>query len=154
MYAVIGAPVINLQKLDVSSIVINPNGEEQFIYHKTHLFPTETQLFQSDDKQTILEVDDWKIGIGICYDSSFPEHAEYLVKAGCQVYLVSALFSKGNGYLASRTWFPARAKDNHIFTVMCNFSSRTGVWTLVGVVLLGVLREILLRKLVRTKLNC
>lgn len=132
MYAVIGAPVLNLQKLYVSSIVINPNGEEQSIYNKTHLYPTETQLFQSDDKQTILEIDDWKIGIGICYDSSFPEHAEHLVKAGCQVYLVSALFSKGNGYSESRTWFPARAKDNLIFTVMCNFAGKTGVWDTCG----------------------
>ena len=132
MYAIIGAPTQNQQKLYVSSIVINPKGEEQLIYNKTHLYPTETQLFQSDDKQAILEIKGWKIGIGICYDSNFPKHAEHLAKAGCQVYLVSALFSKGNGYLESRTWFPARAKDNFIFTVMCNFIGKTGAWDTCG----------------------
>ena len=89
-------------------------------------------MFKTDSRLCILNIDDWKIGRGICYDSGFPEHSRALAKAGCQVYLVSALFSKGNGYSESRIWFPARALDNTMYTAMCNYVGKTGVWDTAG----------------------
>ncbi|CAM4306144.1 hypothetical protein PATA110616_06875 [Paenibacillus tarimensis] len=77
-------------------------------------------------------IKDWNIGPGICYDAGFPEHSRILAQAGCHVYLVSSLFSKGVGYLESRIWFPARALDNTINTVMANHAGKTGVWEACG----------------------
>ena len=46
--------------------------------------------------------------------------------------MVSSLFSKGIGYLESRVWFPARALDNTIYTVMSNHAGKTGIWDACG----------------------
>ncbi|MCR4943388.1 MAG: carbon-nitrogen hydrolase family protein [Clostridium sp.] len=132
IYAIVGTPLKDKDDIFISSIIIDADGKEIDTYNKTHLFYTEKSLFKNDSRLCILNIDDWKIGLGICYDSGFPEHSRALAKAGCQVYLVSALFSKGNGYSESRIWFPARALDNTIYTAMCNYVGKTGVWDTAG----------------------
>ena len=48
-----------------------------------------------------------------------------LAQAGCQAYLVSALFTKGNGYDESAIRFAARAHDNTMYTTMTNYCGYT-----------------------------
>ncbi|MBE6046937.1 MAG: carbon-nitrogen hydrolase family protein [Clostridium sp.] len=132
IYAIVGTPFRENDEKYISSIVINNLGEEIDVYSKTHLFYTETSIFKSNNNLSILNIDDWKIGLGICYDAGFAEHSRILAQAGCHLYLVSSLFSRGNGYSESRIWFPARALDNTIYAAMCNHVGTTGIWNACG----------------------
>ncbi|MBB3112257.1 putative amidohydrolase [Paenibacillus phyllosphaerae] len=130
--AIVGSPTLSDEGLHISSIVIGADGTELSAYHKTHLFHSEIGVFRPDPRLSILTLKGWKIGLGICYDAGFPEHARALAQAGCHVYMVSSLFSKGGGYLESRIWFPARALDNTVYAVMTNHAGKTGVWDACG----------------------
>lgn len=129
--ALIGAPTRLSNKIYVSTLIFQPFKEEE-IYHKNHLYHTEIPLFYESKEAKIITVKGWKIGLGICYDTAFPEHISTLAQRGCHAYVASSLFSKGNGYKESRLWFPIRAKDNHIFTVMSNHVGFTGGWETCG----------------------
>lgn len=130
--AIIGTPTRSDGSIYISSVVIDKSGVDILTYHKTHLFYSEKHIFTSDKELNILNIRDWNIGLGICYDAGFSEHSRVLAQAGCHVYMVSSLFSKGIGYLESRVWFPARALDNTIYAVMANHAGKTGMWDACG----------------------
>ncbi|MEH7463803.1 carbon-nitrogen hydrolase family protein [Bacillus thuringiensis] len=132
LYVVIGTPTYLNDDIYISSIVIDKSGTDILTYHKTHLFSSEKDTFSTDSELCILNIKDWNIGLGICYDAGFSEHSRILAQAGCHVYMVSSLFSKGMGFLESRVWFPARALDNTVYAVMANHAGKTGVWDACG----------------------
>ena len=130
--AVVGAATRDDHGLHISSLVFDTRGVYRTSYHKQHLFQTERKRFQPGTRSAMLELDSWRIAMAICYDVGFPEHARAAGLAGCHIYLASALFSKGNGYHESRIWFPARALDNTIYTVLSNHVGVTGGWEACG----------------------
>ncbi len=131
--AIIGSPTSEENgQLHISSIVIDAMGRERGRYHKMNLFSSEKLVYAPGTQLMALQFDDWKMGMGICYDSGFPEHARLLAQAGCHADIVSALFSQGNGYQEAQVWFPARALDNTIFTAMTNYVGPTGDWQACG----------------------
>jgi predicted amidohydrolase len=72
------------------------------------------------------------VGLGICYDSGFPEHARSAALDGCHVYAVGALFGVGGGEHQYKTWFPARALDNTSYVLLANHVGRAGQWRACG----------------------
>lgn len=99
---------------------------------KRALFSTERDIYGPGHRSCTLLIDSWQIGLGICYDAGFPEHARALAESSCHAYLVSPLFSRGNGYHESRVWFPARALDNTMYALMSNHVGITGGWSACG----------------------
>ncbi|MGV9340494.1 carbon-nitrogen hydrolase family protein [Streptomyces sp. NPDC003688] len=130
--AVVGAAFHEDGDLYVSAFVIGADGEHVTRYDKQHLFPTETPIYRAGTTGRTLELDGWRLGLGICYDSGFPEHARAAALDGCHAYVVGALFGVGNGYQESRTWFPARARENTCYTVLSNHIGTTGDWHTCG----------------------
>lgn len=118
--------------LRISSLVVSALGELVHTYDKQYLFSSERAIFEPGAAGGILEIGDWRLGLGICFDSGFAEHARAAAMAGCHAYLVSALFSEGNGYHESRIWMPARALDNTLFVLMSNHVGSTGGWKACG----------------------
>ncbi|MEE1754252.1 carbon-nitrogen hydrolase family protein [Streptomyces sp. SP18CS02] len=130
--AVVGAAVQDAGELYVSALVIGSDGELVARYDKQTLFATERVLYRQGAAGCTLEVDGWRLGLGICYDSGFPEHARAAALDGCHAYVVGALFGVGNGYHESRMWFPARAFDNTVYTLLANHVGTTGGWRACG----------------------
>ncbi|MFC8388822.1 carbon-nitrogen hydrolase family protein [Streptomyces sp. NPDC057238] len=130
--AVVGAAFHDQGDLYVSALVIDTNGELVTRYDKQHLFKSEREIYREGTAGCTLQLDGWRLGLGICYDSGFPEHARAAALDGCHAYVVGALFSVGNGYHESRTWFPARALDNTCYAVLANHIGTTGGWNACG----------------------
>lgn len=86
-------------------------GARVVVFPEKFLSGYEPELIRADPRNCA--VHDWRLGLGlgICYDSGFPEHARAAALDGCHAYLVGALFGVGNGHHESRTWFPARALE-------------------------------------------
>ncbi|GAA0578882.1 hypothetical protein GCM10010394_04270 [Streptomyces crystallinus] len=129
--AVVGAAVHDGGELFVSALVVDGGGVRAR-YDKQTLFQAERDLYRPGDAGLTLEVDSWRLGLGVCYDSGFPEHARAAALDGCHAYVVGALFGVGNGYHESRIWFPARALDNTVYAVLANHVGRTGAWDTCG----------------------
>ncbi|MFF3113871.1 carbon-nitrogen hydrolase family protein [Kitasatospora sp. NPDC057904] len=130
--AVVGAAAQDGLDLLVSAFVFGPDGTVVTRYDKQHLFKTEQSYYRPGTVGCSLELDGWRLGLGICYDSGFPEHARSAALDGCHAYLVGALFSTGHGHHESRTWFPARTLDNTLYTVLANHIGVTGGWHTCG----------------------
>ncbi|MFE2723177.1 carbon-nitrogen hydrolase family protein [Kitasatospora sp. NPDC059327] len=131
--AVVGAAVRDADGgLRISALVFGPDGSLATRYDKQYLFKSERDTYRPGDTDRTLQLDGWRLGLGICYDSGFPEHARAAALDGCHAYLVGALFSVGHGHHESRTWFPARALDNTLYTVLANHIGVTGDWQTCG----------------------
>lgn len=128
---IVGAPTLINGIRRISSIIANADGCIDF-YHKQHLFHSETDWYCPGSADKSILVDGWKIGLGICYDSGFPEHARRLATDECDVYLVSALFGKTIGRQELSVWMPARALDNTIYVITANYCGTTGSWEACG----------------------
>ncbi|MFJ8308570.1 MULTISPECIES: carbon-nitrogen hydrolase family protein [unclassified Streptomyces] len=129
--AVVGAAVQDGGELLVSALVIDGTGVVGR-YDKQALFKAERAFYRQGRAGATLEVGGWRLGLGVCYDSGFPEHARAAALDGCHAYVVGALFSEGNGYHESRIWFPARAFDNTVYAVLSNHIGITGGWRTCG----------------------
>jgi predicted amidohydrolase len=130
--AVVGAATNEDGRLFISSLVFAGDGNVLARYDEQFLFGSERKLFQPGAAGCTVEVDGWQLGLGICYDCGFPEHARAAARAGAHAYLVSALFSVGNGFHESRTWLPARALDNTAYVLLANHVGTTGGWNACG----------------------
>ncbi|WP_262006485.1 carbon-nitrogen hydrolase family protein [Streptomyces sp. FIT100] len=124
--AVVGAAVHDGGELYVSALVIGADGALVTRYDKQTLFKAEREVYRQGARGASLELGGWRLGLGICYDSGFPEHARAAALDGCHAYVVGALFGVGNGHHESRTWFPARALDNTVYAVLANHVGETG----------------------------
>jgi predicted amidohydrolase len=144
---VVGAATRAPEGLHISALVFGPDGAVVTRYDKQHMFGEEPELYAAGTAGCTLELDGWRFGLGICYDSGFPEHARAAALDGCHAYLVGALFGVTSGRQQLAVWFPARALDNTVFTLMANHvgptgglqsCGRSGVWGPDGRLLAGL----------------
>ncbi|WP_144122564.1 carbon-nitrogen hydrolase family protein [Catellatospora sichuanensis] len=127
--AVVGAPATDPERgtLHISAFVIGPDGRLRGRYDKQHLDAAElTAGFAPGATGCTLTLGGWRLGLGICWDSSFPEHARAAALDGCQAYLVLALFDRGAGVRKRALLCPARAWDNAGYVVAANHCGSTG----------------------------
>ncbi|NPT61847.1 carbon-nitrogen hydrolase family protein [Paraburkholderia elongata] len=129
---IVGAATHGIGGLHISSLVFSRSGELIAPYHKQHLYSSETKIYRPGTQGCMLEIDGWRLALGVCYDSGFPEHARSAAVNGAHAYLVSALFSLKTGYHQSRIWFPARAFDNTLYVLLSNHVGTTGGWETCG----------------------
>ncbi|RKE38100.1 putative amidohydrolase [Paraburkholderia sp. BL23I1N1] len=129
---VVGAATRDAGGLHISSLVFGRSGEPIEPYHKQHLYSSEMEIYRPGTQGCMLEIDGWRLALGVCYDSGFPEHARRAAMNGAHAYLVSALFSLKTGFHQSRIWFPARAFDNTLYVLLSNHVGTTGGWETCG----------------------
>lgn len=72
-------------------IHIEKSGKLKNHYHKIHpfSFSNEDKHFSAGDKPVISEIDNWRIGLSICYDLRFPELYRFYAKE--KVHLIISI---------------------------------------------------------------
>ena len=114
-----------LDETTLSSIVVGPDGELTAPYDKQHLSGPEVDFFTAGDHGATITVDGWDLGLGICYDGCFPEHAASAAAAGATAYLCPAAYYAGAEHRRD-VYYAARALDNGIYVVLSGLTGPCG----------------------------
>ena len=111
-----------------TSFIINRNGNIVGRYDKIHLYKVNRADFQLDEQDDtipgkelgIFELDDIKIGVGICFDLRFPEYFRELTRRGAEIIFLPSHFNKSTGAIAWDVLTKARAIENQIYFCAVN----------------------------------
>ncbi len=104
-----------------SLLHIDSTGKLKSVYRKVHPFSysTEDKHYSRGTETVATEVDDWKIGLSICYDLRFPELYRYYGKARTQLIIVIANWPDTR-IEHWRTLLKARAIENQCYVAGVN----------------------------------
>ena len=111
-----------------TSFVIDRNGNIVGRYDKIHLYIANKPDFKIDERDDtipgtqlgLFELDNIKIGVGICFDLRFPEYFRELVKNGAEILFLPSHFNKSTGNIAWEVLTKARAIENQVYFCAVN----------------------------------
>ncbi len=113
------------------SVLAVSDGTVRVAYDKQHLCGAEREHFVAGERGGSVVVDGWELGLGVCYDGCFPEHAAAAARDGAQAYLCPAAYFVGSEHRRD-LYYAARALDNGIYVVLAGLSGRCGAWEFNG----------------------
>lgn len=115
----------------ISLLLIDPRGVA-VAYDKQHLWGVdEARLFTPGLQPGAISLRGWRLGLGICYDVSFPEHARSAALAGAHAYLCPSVFLVGRDHRRD-LYFPTRALENTMYVVFTNGVAGVDSWQFSG----------------------
>jgi 5-aminopentanamidase len=128
-----------LQRGDVrtlAQIVVRPDGTATAPYDKQHLDGLEKRYFTPGDHGASITVldqdgDGVELGLSICYDGCFPEHAAAAARDGAAGYLSSAAYFPGGEHRRD-LYYPARALENGMYVVFSGLTGPCGDVSFIG----------------------
>ena len=109
----------------ISIVVVDGGGRATRAYDKQHVFGDEAEVFMQGGHGAALELDGWRLGLGVCYDGCFPEHARAAADAGAWAYLVPAAYVLGSEHRRD-LYYAARALDNGMYVAMAGLVGPCG----------------------------
>ncbi|GAA4375923.1 carbon-nitrogen hydrolase family protein [Nocardioides caricicola] len=128
---VVGVALLRGGERRLSQIVVRPDGTATAPYDKQHLDGLEKDVFTVGDHGTSIEVDGLELGLSICYDGCFPEHAAAAARDGAVGYLSSAAYFPG-GADRRDLYYAARALENGMYVVFSGLTGRCGAYEFIG----------------------
>jgi predicted amidohydrolase len=110
-------------KLSNTCVVLDPEGQAVAVYRKIHLFDVEvggvvyreSEAEEPGEEPVVAEVEDWKIGLTVCYDVRFPELYRILALEGAELVTVPAHFTTPTGKDHWHVLLRARAIENQLY---------------------------------------
>ena len=109
----------------LSSVVVHPDGAVDVPYDKQHLDGDEARYFTPGDHGASIRVDGLELGLSICYDGCFPEHARAAAEDGAVAYLSSSAYFAGAEHRRD-LYYAARAVENGMYVVFAGLTGRCG----------------------------
>jgi len=115
-------------KIFNTCLVYGPDGLLLGKHRKVHLFDIDIpggQKFKESDvlspgnDLTMVQMCDWKIGIGICYDLRFFEMSAKYASRGCQLLVYPGAFNMTTGPKHWELLIRARANDHQSYIAAC-----------------------------------
>jgi predicted amidohydrolase len=106
-------------------LAFTPAGEVRLAYSKQHLLGVEQTLFTAGTTGSSLELDGWNVGLGICYDGCFPEHARAAADDGALAYACPSAYVVGSEHRRD-IYYAARALDNGMYVIFAGLTGRCG----------------------------
>jgi len=129
IYLLVGSvreKIANSKKVYNTSLLYSPTGNLLATYRKIHLFDIhipgrvserESAIFKAGRDTVVTEVDDFNVGLTICYDLRFPELYRKLSLLGADVLCVPSNFTLMTGKDHWRPLLVARAIENQSFVI-------------------------------------
>ena len=115
----------------LSQVVVRPDGSTTAPYDKQFLDGAEKELFTVGDHGTSIAVDGLELGLSICYDGCFPEHAQAAALDGAVGYLSSAAYFPGGEHRRD-LYYAARAVENGMYVVFSGLTGPSGAASFIG----------------------
>ena len=111
------------EKLSNTSCVFDPEGALVAVYRKIHLFDVEVggQVYRESEAEepgtepVVARVEDWAVGLSVCYDVRFPELYRILALEGAELVTVPAHFTTPTGKDHWHVLLRARAIENQYY---------------------------------------
>jgi deaminated glutathione amidase len=111
------------EKLSNTSIVVAPDGSVSALYRKIHLFDVEvgglvyreSEAEEPGDEPVVTQIEDWPVGLTVCYDIRFPELYRVLALEGAELVTVPANFTERTGRDHWEVLLRARAIENQLY---------------------------------------
>lgn len=108
--------------------VWNPEGNIVAKFRKVHLFDIsipggitfkESETLSPGNSLSVVDIGNWKIGLGICYDLRFMEMAALYRDLGVDLLIYPGAFNMTTGPLHWELLIKARAVDNQVYVAAC-----------------------------------
>ena len=111
------------EKLSNTSLVFDPEGQIVATYRKIHLFDVEvggvvyreSEAEEPGEEPVVVPVEDWGLGLSVCYDIRFPELYRILALEGAELVTVPAHFTTPTGKDHWHVLLRARAIENQLY---------------------------------------
>ena len=109
-----------------TAVVFDPSGTIVGSYRKIHLFDVdlvdgttlrESQTTTSGSDPVLIRIDDFGVGLSICYDMRFPELYRALVRLGAEILLAPSAFTLHTGKDHWHVLLRARAVESQCYVV-------------------------------------
>jgi predicted amidohydrolase len=120
VHVVVGLLEIDDDNCYNSAVLLGPAGLLGR-YRKIHLPYLGIDRFISSGSSApdVFDTPIGSIGIGICYDAMFPEHARILALQGADILVLPTNWPEQREFIPEHV-IPARAAENHIFIIAVN----------------------------------
>jgi len=111
------------EKLSNTCCVFDPEGALVAVYRKIHLFDVEvgghvyheSEAEEPGSEPVVARVEDWALGLTVCYDVRFPELYRILALEGAELATVPAHFTTPTGKDHWHVLLRARAIENQYY---------------------------------------
>src|SRR5947199_876014 len=111
------------EKLSNTCCVFDAEGELVAVYRKIHLFDVEvgghvyreSETEEPGTEPVVAHVEDWPVGLSVCYDVRFPELYRILALEGAELATVPAHFTTPTGRDHWHVLLQARAIENQLY---------------------------------------
>ena len=120
------AVLIGEAKAANRAFLFNPSGELIITYDKIHMFDVdldngeswrESKVYQPGEKSCLVEVNEAKLGMSVCYDIRFPHLYREYALAGAQILTAPAAFTRQTGRVHWHILQRSRAIENGAFLI-------------------------------------
>lgn len=119
----VGASVRRCETRTISLLAVD--DRVRVVYDKQHVCGDESEHFVAGDARSVLIVDGWPLGLAVCYDGCFPEHARSYADEAVLAYVASVAYTKGSEHRRD-LYYRARAVENGMYVVVSGLAGRCG----------------------------
>ena len=122
--ALVGAPIEEGGRRFIAALRIDGSGVG-VAYRKSHVGGDEVGRFSAGDSPTVIDIDGWRVGLGICKDTGVAEHTAGIASLGVDVYVAGLVHTPEQlGEQDARGRRIAQACDSYV--VFASFAGPTG----------------------------
>jgi predicted amidohydrolase len=123
--ALVGAPLeAQPGRAHIAMLAVDGSGA-RVAYRKLYVADSEAGRFGAGDAPARLDVDGWRLGLGICRDTGIRQHVLDTVALGIDAYVAGTLMFPEETAIQNERGCRI-AREHHVWTALASFAGPTG----------------------------